>query len=300
MKKIIILTFWVLSLPHLSRADELQDLKAKKISDFFIYTAHNLIDDLRTKTAAIHYDSKSISLTQLEEVLNSSTVEVQYNDLVDNTGSIVDAIGTPFKVILDGNSWREFLKIKKDIRLLVLHELLRMAKINDDDFRYSLKYLPTFISDEKITPYCNLRVQTTKAKFESREFEGEGYGTPPAGASFTFSADSPSAKEAENNALKDMREKCNKKGYSEEEIQILSAGLSMQSRSVNGFSTKVTMVDMVGVCYKKVIEKRSYEEQKNEICQKVSLCQAIQKENNTIESDELNLIKQLVNKWDCQ
>lgn len=278
-------------------ATDLQELKSKKIADFFIYTAQNIITELSKTTNRINYTDESLSLEDLSEVLKSSSIEVQYTDLIDNSGSLVDALGTNHKVILSGYSWSEFMRAKKDIRLLVLHELLRMAQINDDNYKYSLNILPPLASQNKIAPYCNLRIQTTKVVYSSKDFKGTGYTTPVSSGYFT--GQSPNAQEAQDNAVKDMKEKCDKKGYNIGP-QNIRGRMAMSSKNNNGFISNTIEAQLTGICYKPENVARDKKEQKAEICNKVELCRNILQDSQTTESEDFENITKLTSKWNCQ
>lgn len=296
MKKILLMLLISLSAQSAMSAD-LQELKNKKIADFFIYTAKNVLTELSSSRDKFDYNDDSISLTELSLILDSSSVEVQNNDLIDNTGSLVDALGTDHKVILSANSWSEFMKAKKDIRLLVLHEVLRMAKINDDNYVYSLRALPTNVSQNTIAPYCNLRIQTTKVAFTSKEFTGVGYTTPMTNGYFTNS--SLNSQEAQDNAVTDLEANCVKKGYTYGPKNI-RGNLSIKNKNVNGFTTNVYEAKLTGTCFKPENISREKSEQKAEICQKIDLCQNILKETNTTVSEDFDRMSDLTSKWKCQ
>ncbi len=296
MKTFLVMLLLSLSVQSVMAAD-IQELKNKKIADFFIYTAKNVLTELSNSTDKIDYNNDSISLTELSQFLESSSIEVQNNDLIDNTGSLVDALGTDHKVILSANSWSEFMKAKKDIRLLVLHEVLRMAQINDDNYVHSLKALPTTTSQNTIAPYCNLRVQTTKVVFSSKQFTGVGYTTPVTVGYFTNNSSNP--EEAKVNAVVDLEANCVKKGYSYGPENIRGV-LMIKNRNVNGFKTNVYEAKLTGTCYKPENVSREKSEQKAEICQKIDLCQNILKETNTTVSEDFDRMSELTSKWKCQ
>lgn len=70
------------------------------------------------------------------------TVVVSELPLLDNTGSDVDAIGVPGQVVLNKKAWYSHFESQRDIYFLVLHELLRSAGINDDNYVISGKLRP--------------------------------------------------------------------------------------------------------------------------------------------------------------
>lgn len=297
MKKYLPLFFIAFISIKSAMAADLTELKSKKIADFFIYTAQNIITELSNTTKGINYGDQTISLEELSNVLNESSIEVQYTDLIDNSGSLVDALGTDHKVILSGTSWSEFMKAKKDIRLLVLHEILRMAKINDDNYVHSLRALPTAVSQSTVAPYCNLRIQTTKVAFSSKQFTGVGYTAPMTNGYFT--SNSPNSQEAQDNAVTDLKVNCVKKGYTHGPANIRGT-LVIKNKNVNGFTTNVFEARLTGTCFKPKNVSREKSEQKAEICQKIDLCQNILKETNTAVSEDFDRMIELNSKWKCQ
>jgi hypothetical protein len=298
MKTLIL--FLVILIATFAHADEIQDLKSEKIILFFRMTANQILDDLAQKYGQVNYDNQVISIAQLKEVLTKASITVRYDDLIDNTGSIVDAIGTPGQVILDGRKWIEFTKQMRSAHLLVLHELFRMATINDNDFRHSLDYLPVIQPDKTIVPYCNLRVQETEVKLVSKKFSGEGYGTPPQDkGGFILGGSTAEGEEAQNNAVKNITQKCNNGGYTEGPFDIRGS-LEIMNQNNNGMKSITLKAFLSGTCYKKEIQKRNKDDQKKEICQKINLCENTFRETGTSNGDDLSLMDQLNKKWNCQ
>jgi hypothetical protein len=76
----------------------------------------------------------NLNLTQLRELNTIDVISVSDGILIDNNGSKVEAIGEPGRIILSGDAWMEHFEKERDVYYLVLHELLRAASINDDDY----------------------------------------------------------------------------------------------------------------------------------------------------------------------
>ncbi|MGK0367423.1 MAG: hypothetical protein ACI9QD_000558 [Thermoproteota archaeon] len=87
------------------------------------------------------------SVEQLRSVLNIDVIQLSREPLFDNQGSAVDAIGEYRKILLyEGNSisktgWIGIFERKELVEKLVLHEILRAAGVNDDNYYYSSKVL---------------------------------------------------------------------------------------------------------------------------------------------------------------
>jgi hypothetical protein len=66
--------------------------------------------------------------------LDVAKIKVVDIDLVDNTSSIVDAIGTPGMILLNHQKWLNHFSLDRDVYHLVFHEMLRSAQVNDDNY----------------------------------------------------------------------------------------------------------------------------------------------------------------------
>jgi hypothetical protein len=79
--------------------------------------------------------------------------------LVDNSGSLVDAIGEPGRIVLNSHRWLDHFERQRDVYYLVFHEMLRSAGVNDDSYVISrfLKPFPEeFRQDYRIRPQIPL------------------------------------------------------------------------------------------------------------------------------------------------
>ena len=61
-------------------------------------------------------------------------IAVSMNPLRDNSGSLVDAIGVPDSITLNGDAWLNHFEKNRDVSFLVFHEMLRSAGVNDDNY----------------------------------------------------------------------------------------------------------------------------------------------------------------------
>ncbi len=78
--------------------------------------------------------SRGLNLDSLKSILDITKLAVVDDLLIDNTGSVVDAIGVPDLVILNSDSWKEHFEKERNIYYLVFHEMLRAAAVNDDNY----------------------------------------------------------------------------------------------------------------------------------------------------------------------
>jgi hypothetical protein len=91
-----------------------------------------------------------VTVNQLKETLDIRVIKLSDERLIDNGGSLVDAIGMPGKIILfqgnkeEGSGWYGIFKKSDLVEKLVLHEMLRAAGINDDNYIHSSKVLEKF------------------------------------------------------------------------------------------------------------------------------------------------------------
>jgi hypothetical protein len=83
---------------------------------------------------------KRIDVQKLRSYLNTEFIKISEKQLIDNTGSVVDALGSSKAIILDRISWRDYVLKSKFFKKLVFHELLRAAEIEDDNFVVSSKF----------------------------------------------------------------------------------------------------------------------------------------------------------------
>ena len=96
-----------------------------------------------------------LSSSRLEDTLDINLIKVTEQTLIDNTGSVVDALGIVDLVTLNSSAWFEHFQNGRDVYYLVFHEMLRSAGVNDDNYIISkqLKNFPVSLRIEtRIAP----------------------------------------------------------------------------------------------------------------------------------------------------
>jgi hypothetical protein len=312
MKPLILLA--LLIAPFVTSATESLDrLRVERIRQNFINTGNEILNEVG--------DQVEDSLAQLErgdlkKVLERSEIEIVNKDLIDNTGSLVDAIGIPGKVTLSLERWSSFQKEGRDMRLLVLHEILRMSGVNDDNYLVSLEHQPRLSpSAEGMRPYCDLRVALTTTEEKTKKMTAEGFGAPVSSNGAMIFATGRAAEllrarginvgsnteDAHKNALKDLREKCEAKGY-RDGVKNIQAQMRMENRNTNGFTRSEVKVVMTGTCIQMKAVKRSKKDQKKEICGKVLLCHEFHRFSSaaSLTDEDKDELSDLERKWRCR
>jgi hypothetical protein len=258
-----------------------QDMRAARVEAFF------------------REQAKAVMTPELESVLAAGMITVVKEELKDNGGSLVDAIGEPGKVTLSEERWMTFLREGRDVRLLVLHELLRMAGVNDDNYRMSRRMIPQTPIVAEARPYCDLRVARTVTEERTKKMTGEGFGRPPEnGAIIVFGGSNQRI--AQENAILDLNEKCRAKGYLDGVI--VQGGYSSMSReNTNGFIRNETKVVMEGLCIKRVSVQRAKKDQKAEGCQKALLCRELLSEGviTPLLAEDAAELDEALDSWRC-
>ena len=87
-----------------------------------------------------------IDVAALSRVNSIESISVSDQTLLDNSGSVVDAIGEPNRILLSQERWTDHFEKERDIYYLVFHELLRAVAINDDDYVISKSISPFPVS----------------------------------------------------------------------------------------------------------------------------------------------------------
>lgn len=97
-----------------------------------------------------------LDIGALNSTLDIMKIKVVDIDLVDNTSSIVDAIGMPGMILLNHQKWLSHFSLDRDVYHLVFHEMLRSAEVNDDNYVVA-KFINPFPLNRKIkTSLTNL------------------------------------------------------------------------------------------------------------------------------------------------
>ena len=105
------------------------------IRSTFIQMGENVNEYLETTDAGHAVVSKhALILEDLKSTLTTERIALTNEILIDNTGSVVDAIGVPGLIILNSANWLDHFEKERNVYYLVLHEMLRSSAVNDDDF----------------------------------------------------------------------------------------------------------------------------------------------------------------------
>ncbi len=78
--------------------------------------------------------SRQLNVDALKSTLDINKLTVVQDLLIDNSGSVVDAIGVPDLIIINADSWMDHFERERNIYYLVFHEMLRSAAVNDDNY----------------------------------------------------------------------------------------------------------------------------------------------------------------------
>ncbi len=245
--------FFILLLLSLSALA--QDIRAQRVEAFF------------------REQAKVVQTPELEAVLAAGEILVVKDELKDNGGSLVDAIGEPGKITLSEDRWMSFLREGRDVRLLVLHELLRMAGLNDDNYLMSRHMIPLIQAPAEARSYCDLRVASTMTQVRTKKMTGEGFGRP-AGVTGQVDLGGGNLRLAQENAVLDLSEKCRVAGFVDG-VSVQGSYSTVSRNNRNGFVRHEMKIVVEGTCTKKMSVQRPKSQQKAEGCQKVLLCRSL-------------------------
>jgi hypothetical protein len=201
-------------------------------------------------------------------------LHVSDEQLIDNRGSLVDAIGVVGKITLNEDSWINFYRLGVDVRLLVIHELMRAEGIDDDGYEHSLPIYQDIIQTEDLskrrdkTPYCLLKVSEFSFKEKTKRLKVVGKSQPMTNGFISFP--NPFAREAGQNAMRKGQEECLEKGY--EKFVFVEGYTKIENRTQNFTTKNVTEAHYKGKCVKRVPKKRRRREIREESCKKATLC----------------------------
>lgn len=259
-------------------------LQAERVREYFRETARGIVSVTPDLPNAV------------VRFAEGGTIEVLDADLRDNTGSLVDALGVPGKVTLSQQRWISFLREGRDVRLLVLHELFRMAGLDDDDYVLSRRHAPVAIAVAR--GYCDLRIATTKLQPLSRDMRAFGFDRPPEAGILIMGAGQQNV--AMDAAVDDLRERCEAAGFTH--YRVGSAGMSMVRRNTNGFTRMETRVDIQGSCHGERAVQRSRNDQRADACRKARLCEGLVRDGVVarLEAADETELQNLRTQWRCQ
>lgn len=101
----------------------------------FIQMGENVVEFLATTQEGQQVlTSHGLIIEDLKATLTTERIVVTNDILMDNTGSIVDAIGVPGLVILNSANWLDHFEKERNVYFIVFHEMLRSLAVNDDDY----------------------------------------------------------------------------------------------------------------------------------------------------------------------
>lgn len=121
------------------------------IRSVFILMGENVNEYLETTEAGSQIVANhNLDLVSLKQALTTERIALTNDILIDNTGSVVDAIGVPGLIILNSASWLDHFEKERNVYYLVLHEMLRSSAVDDDDFVIS-KDIVNFPSQFKMS-----------------------------------------------------------------------------------------------------------------------------------------------------
>lgn len=121
------------------------------IRSTFIQMGENVVEYLETTQAGQQVlTANNLVVADLKATLTTERIVVTNDILMDNTGSIVDAIGVPGLVILNSASWLDHFEKERNVYYIAFHEMLRSLAVNDDDYVIS-KDLINFPSQFKMS-----------------------------------------------------------------------------------------------------------------------------------------------------
>ena len=214
------------------------------------------------------------SYTDQDLIMDDLEVIVRTDQLIDNRGSIVDALGTKNRIDLNREAWLGFYKNGIDVRILVLHELLRANEINDDNYQVSLPIMDGIYFEEspsrrEKTPYCPLHTSEFFLKEKTKNITVKGFG--PFQDNGVIVYPNPNIDKAIKNGLENGRQECVDRGY--EAFSVKRYGnTEIRSQNKNGFKKAYLKMKIYGQCTKLQKRKKKRKAIRRERCEKAESC----------------------------
>lgn len=113
------------------------------IREGFILEGKQILKRVEKSPAAMMIlTEQKITPQALDLNLDIHVISVSAEVLVDNTGSVVDALYRDPHIWLNQDSWSRFMIENADVDLLILHELFRAVHFNDDNYVLSSQIIP--------------------------------------------------------------------------------------------------------------------------------------------------------------
>jgi hypothetical protein len=113
-------------------------------------------------------DFHHLDISKLLKTLTIEKITVTDDTLIDQTGSIVDAVISGDKVLLNQARWLSILSGKDDAHYLVFHEMLRLDGIDDDDYRISKGFREILSRRQSLSPDTQTVLIICREFFESK------------------------------------------------------------------------------------------------------------------------------------
>ncbi len=299
--KLVILTFLFISLFSSASEDLLKKRQNERLVTYFSEKANDVLNELSQKQEIFIIKNIEIDMRNLRNSFDKSKISISQDDLIDNTGSLVDVIGVPNSLILNKQSIKNFMRNHHNIAPLIIHEILRVSGIDDDDYQLSTPLYKQISNKESEdsghAPYCNLRVSKTAIKVYKKKFKGVGYSpnNNTQGNTISFSFNTNSFKESSKNAKDDILSQCEKEGLTG--FEYIDGENIMQSSNSNGYKKSETKTTIKAYCFRNKIIKRRKSAIIKEACAKIRLCESLYKATpkryvSTFDIRILNLLKE--------
>lgn len=228
--------------------------------------------------------------SELSDFIGFQYINVTRETLVDNRGSQVDAIGVPGSVTLKAESWLEFIESDINLDLLILHELYRMAGIDDDSYIRSMPLYLEFYSDsDSGRLYCDLNETLFETYYQARDFRVTGRANIGNGPLIinTMSGGG-SHRDAYNNALAEGEAKCVEEGFPDGFRVVDTGSIRIGSSNTNGFRRSGAEIRIKVRCLRQSQRRLSRRQRRELLCEKVINCQQLLSQMNA--NDQINTL----------
>jgi hypothetical protein len=244
---------------------QVEKIEALRIKRYFTSQAKKIINKLESSK------NSSSTLFQLSKNISPKNIEISIKDLVDNRGSLVDAIGVPSKVTLDKKRWASYIGHGTNLDLLILHELYRMAGIDDDNFQRSLPMYSVLITNKTKKIFCDLNKEKFEYIYKFKNVHAEGIKAMNTDGGLLITPET--SRELYLIAWKNAKRKCEEKGYKEgmRDRNIVTNNIYTSGNS-NGYKYGYMKSEIYVRCKKRVIDELSNREIKKRFCTKINSC----------------------------
>lgn len=213
---------------------------------------------------------------ELRPYIGFQFIQISNDNLIDNRGSQVDAIGVPGLVTLKADTWLSFIESDINLDLLILHELYRMAGINDDSYRLSLPlYRDFYTSEETSNLYCDLNETLFENYYQTRDYRVTGRASLGSSGGVliinTMNRQGPH-QAVYDNARAQAETKCREEGYPDGFQIIETGGIRMERSYSNGFRREGAQMRIKVRCQRLSQRRLSRGSRRELLCEKVENC----------------------------